>query len=260
MCNMLQPMKVVRGYSVRLVNFWISLVGLVSITAFVWCFDQIDDLSAKIVVNTLSAVVAATFLSNGLSSNPERHKLSWPGVWIATVSLAGLLILIGNRADSPTLVLNSGAIISSFPALWIYYSLAKGMRLLQIWIVPIIGAALLFWITLIIPTGLVSDILLLPLPIISYLCIAWGLATKWSLAGMERMQKRTIWGPAMESLSMFLLVAPLIILAMLAVYALQVDDFWVAVSGVMVGLLFGNAVSTPLRYFLRDMIKLQWKD
>ena len=117
---------------VRFRNFWISLVGLASITAFVWFFDQIDDLSIKIFLNTLSAIVSVTFLSSGFSSDPEQHKLSWSGVWIALISVAGLVILIGDRYDVPALVLNPGSIISSLPALWMYRELTRGRPLLQI--------------------------------------------------------------------------------------------------------------------------------
>ena len=49
---------------------------------------------------------------------------------------------------------------------------------------------------------------------------------------------------------MFLIAAPLVALTMLAANALGFGDIGVAVFGVIAGILFGNAVSTPLRQFL----------
>ena len=67
---------------------------------------------------------------------------------------------------------------------------------------------------------------------------------------------RNFWISLTESLTMLLLVVPLVVLAMLAVYALQVDDIWVAMSGIIIGILFGSAVSTPLRKFLLALTDL----
>jgi len=59
---------------------------------------------------------------------------------------------------------------------------------------------------------------------------------------------------------MLFLVAPLVALTMLAVNALRVDDVWVAVSGAIAGILFGNAVSQPIGQFMRDLGKLSQND
>ena len=57
----------------------------------------------------------------------------------------------------------------------------------------------------------------------------------------------------MQTLTMFLLVVPLVALTMLAVNAIQGDDVWVAVSGAIVGILFGSSVSEPLRRLILDL-------
>ena len=56
----------------------------------------------------------------------------------------------------------------------------------------------------------------------------------------------------MESLSMLLLFAPFVALTMLAVNASGFGETWVAVSGVVVGLIFSSAISVPVRQFLLD--------
>ena len=100
----------------------------------------------------------------------------------------------------------------------------------------------------------------LPLPVIAYGCVAWVLATRLSLDRARRLESHAISGPGMQALTMFLLVVPLVSLTMLAVNALQVDAVWIAVSGVVVGILFGSAVSEPLRRFMLDLANLSGRE
>ena len=61
-------------YTKQLVEFWISLVGLASITAIVWYFDPIEDLPAKIVLNLLAAGMSIASLLDGLSNDKGHRK------------------------------------------------------------------------------------------------------------------------------------------------------------------------------------------
>ena len=253
---MRQRITVVRDYSIRLVNFWISLIGLASITAFVWGFDQIDYLSTKVVLNTASAVVSLVFLSDGFDSNPNRHKLSVDGLFLAAFSVVALVILILDRLDFSGWVLNAGSVLASLLPLLVYVKLAQGKRILKIWILPITLIALLYWLTLITPSQTAWNFLLLPLPVITCTCVAWGLATRWFLIGAARTEQDSIKGPGFESLAMLFLAAPLVVLTMLFVNALEVDDIWVVLSGLLIGVMFGNAIGDPFRRFLRALANL----
>ena len=237
----------------QLINFWLSLVGVASITAIVWYFDPIGDLPAKIVLTLLATAMSFLSLVDGLSNDERRRKFSWDVFWFVAFSIGALLILFGDKFDAPGLVINVASLLAAVPALWLYWKVAQDELLLKLWLSPIIVSASLYLVPPVTPAGVTFDLLFLPLPVVSYACVAWALATKWSLTRARRLQCCDIWGPGMQSLTMFLLVVPLVALTMLAVNALRFDDVWVAVSGAIVGILFGGAVSQPLRKLLLDL-------
>ncbi len=244
------PIERTKCYAIQLVNFWISLVGLASITAIVWYFDPIGDLLAKIILNLLAAVMSALFLLEGISKDKGQSESRWLAVGFSVFSIAAVLILFGARIDAPGLVINIGSLLAASPALVLYYALARDERLLQLWFVPIAITATLYIVPLNAPADIILNFLLVPLPAVSYACVVWVFATRLSLRRAREKRHCAVWGSGLQSLVMLLLVAPLVALAMLAVNALQGDDVWVAVSGALVGILFGSAVSQPFGKFL----------
>ncbi len=251
--------EIIKRYWPRLVNFWISLVGLASITAIVWCFDPIDDLPAKIALNLLAVVMSLLYFADGLSNDERRHKFGWTPVCVSALSVGAFVALVGERIDAPGLAVSVVSLVAALPAFVIYWDLTKGEHLLQLWLIPIVVTASLYVVHLIAPDGLALDLVLLPVPVVSYASVVWALVTRF-LIRARRKDDRPIWGPALESLTMLFLVAPLVALTMLAVNALSVDDVWVAVSGAIVGILFGSAVSQPIGQFMRDLGKLSQND
>ena len=239
-----------KSYAIRLVDFWISLVGLASITAVVWYFDPIGDLPAKVILSLLAAVMSFLFLLVGLSKDEEPRESRWFVLGYSAFSIAAVLIAFGDRIDAPGLVINVASLLAASPALVLYWGLAKDEHLLQLWFVPIAITATLYIVPLNAPADIVLNLLLVPLPVVSYACVGWAFATRLSLRRARDMHGCSIWGPGLQSLAMLLLVAPLVALTMLAVNALQGDDVWVAVSGALVGILFGSAVSQPFGRFL----------
>ena len=245
--------KRTKCYATQLVDFWISLVGLASISVVVWYFDPIGDLLAQIVLTLLAASMSLLFLLIGLSNNKERGVSRWVVVGFSVFSIASLLILLGDRIDAPGLVINGASLLLAFPALWLYWKVAHDERLLKVWFIPIVVAASVSLVPPITPAGVMFDLLLLPLPVVSYACVAWALATKLSLTIARKAEARAIRGPAMQSLTMLLLSVPLVALTMLAVDALRFGDVWVAVSGAVVSIMFGSAVSVPFRQLLLNL-------
>ncbi len=239
--------------SKQLINFWISLVPLASIHVIVWYFDPIEDLTGKISLSLLAVIMSLAYLLDGLSNNKERREVTWYIIWVAGLWVVVLAIVFGDSIDAPGLVINSASLIAAVPALWLYWKIAKDDKLLKVWIIPIVVLASLYLVPPFTSTGVNVDLILLPLPVVSYACVVWVFVTRWFLNRAKRLQGRAIWGHGMHSLTMFLLVMPLVALTMLAVNALQVDDVWVAVSGVIVGILFGSAVSEPFKRFLFEL-------
>lgn len=194
-------------------------------------------------------------LLDGLSGDPQRRKVDLSTMWPSLLSIAVLAIALGARADLPGVVIGIVSVIASAFPLWVFWRVATGRRfwLLLFAAVPSAIAASLYLVAPVFPAGLAFDFLLVPLPVLSYASIAWALTAKWFLNRAYQFRKRPIWGPATESLSMLLLFAPFIALTMLTVNALGFGETWVAVSGVVVGLIFSSAISAPVRQFLLDL-------
>ena len=242
-------------YILRLGNFWISLLGLASLAVVLWLFHPVEDFSAKAGATGIFALVSLLHFLDGFSADPQRRRIELSTIWPTLLSLAVLVIAVAAEADLSGVAISAFSILASLFPLWVFWMVAKGrwLWLLLFAAIPSVVAASLYLIPPITPTGLAFDYLLVPLPVLSYVCIAWALTAKWFLIRADQYRYRPIWGPAMESLSMLLLLIPLVVLTMLAVGAFHVDDTWVAVSGVIVGLIFSGAVSVPVRQFLLDL-------
>lgn len=239
--------------AIRLANFWISLVGLASITAIVWYFDPIEDLTARIALNLLAAVMSSLFFLEGISKAKRSSASRWLVLWFSVFSVLALLILFADRIDAPGLVINITSLLVACPSLFLYWKIVRCERLLLLWSIPVVITAMLSTLPLNAPADIILDLLLLPLPVVSCACVVWAFATSLALRVAREKRCSAIWGPGLQSLAMLLLVAPLVALTMLAVNELRVDDVWVAVSGALVGILFGGAVSQPFGKFLRAL-------
>ena len=243
-------------YVPKLGNFWISLLGLASFTAVIWLFDPIEDHNAKVVVTLIYAMMPILLFIDSFTANQELRKLDLSTIWLTVLTVATLLIVLFDRIDSPEAVISVASILVSLPPLLVFWMIARGRWLLLFAIVPSMIAASLYLIPPITPTGLVLDYLFVPLPVLLYACIAWALPTRWFLIRAESSRGCPVRGPAMESLSMFFLFTPLIVLTMLAVNALGFGDTWVGVSGVLVGIIFSSTISEPVRQFVLDLANL----
>ena len=250
---LLRAVTAIPSYIPRLGNFWISLLGLASFTAVIWAFDPIEDHNAKVIVTVIYTVMPILFFLDSLTAKQELRQFDLSNIWLTVLSISALLIVLFDRFGLPAAVISVASILVSLPPLWVFWLIARGRWLLLFAIVPSMIAASLYLVAPITPTGVVMDYLLVPLPVLSYACVAWALATRWFLVRAERWQGRRVLGPAMESLSMLFLFTPLIVLTMLAVNALGFGETWVGVSGVVVGIIFSSAISVPVRQFLLDL-------
>ena len=255
--TLLSAVTAIPSHIPRLRNFWVSLLSLASFTAVIWVFDPIEDHNAQVVVTVIYAVIPILFFLDAFTANEERRQFDlsniWLSIWLVALPVSVLLIVLFDRIGSPVAVISVASILVSLPPLLVFWLIARGRWLLWFAIVPSMIAASLLLVPPITPAGVVLDYLLLPLPVLSYACVAWALATRWFLVLAERFQGRRVSGPAMESLSMLLLLTPLIVLTMLTVNALGFGETWVGISGVVVGIIFSSAISVPVRQFLLDL-------
>ena len=243
-------------YVPRLANFWISLLGLASFTVVIWLFDPIEDHNLKVLITLIYAVMPILFSLDAFTAKQELRKLDLSAIWLTVLSVAALLIVLFDRVGFPEAAISVASILASLPPLLVFWMIARGRWLLLFAIVPSMIAASLYLIPPITPTGVVLDYLFVPLPVLSYACIAWALPTRWFLIRAERSRGWPVRGPAMESLSMLSLFTPLIVLTMLAVNTLGFGETWVGVSGVVVGIIFSSTISEPVREFVLDLENL----
>ena len=251
--TLLSAVTAIPSHIPKLANFWISLPGLASFTAVIWAFDPIEDHNAKVLITVVYAVMPILFFLDPFTAKQDLRRFDLSNIWLTVLSVSALLIVVFDRIGFPAAVISVASILASLPPLWVFWLIARGRWLLLFAIVPSMIAASLYLVPPITPAGVVMDYLLVPLPVLSYSCVAWALATRWFLVRAERWQGRRIRGPATESLSMLFLFSPLIVLTMLAVNALGFGETWVGVSGVVVGIIFSSAISVPVRQFLLDL-------
>lgn len=251
--KMRRVVTLARCYSPRLWNFGISLVGFVAITVVIWLLEPIEDSQAKVLATVAFAAMPFLSLLDGLRRDRQSRQVDLLSAWPSVLSLFILLVVLADRADLTAVVIGLISVLASLPGLWALWWLARGRRLMWFSIVPTIVAASLLVVPPVTPDGVELHRLFVPLPVVSYGSIVWVFITRWIVVRAERHRGRPISGPGMESLSMLLLFAPLIALTMLAVNALGFGDTWVAVSGVLVGLVFSSSISVPVRQFLLAM-------
>ena len=244
------------NYVLRLVNFWINLLGLASFATTLWVFDLIEDPAAKVVVTLVYAIMPVLFLLDGLTAERGLSKRDPSTIWLTVLSIAFLLMVLFDRFGLPAAVIGVVSISVSLPLLWVFWMISRGRRLLFIAIVPSIIAGSLYLVSLITRTDTALGYLFVSLPAITFACVVWALATRWFLIRAEQSRGCPVRGPAMESLSMLFLFTPLIVLTMSAVNALRFGETWVGVSGLMAGLIFGNTVSQPVRELVLDLANL----
>ena len=240
-------------------NSLISLPGLVAVIILFWGVIPIEDLDLylKVVITLIYVGYLVFILIDDFRVKQQDRKFD-PSNFVATIIPSSLLvILVVDRANMPVVGVNVLSILASLLPFWILWRLTKGKRLLQLAAIPLIFITLVYLIPPITLIGL--SLFLVPLPVVLCVLIVWALAARGTLALAQRWRRSPVWGPLTESLTMLLIAAPLVALTMLAANAMGFGDIGVAVFGVIAGILFGNAVSAPLRQFLLALGDLSQK-
>ena len=238
----------------NLVPFFINMVGLATFAAFIWYAAPNQSLFNKTTVTLIIAILPLLSFLSGLRNEQQEWREVWQAVGFLVLVMATLLIVVGFKEGIPGLGGTALLLILAAPAVWLYWKVAGDSLILKVWFVPM---AALTSITLFTPQSLTReelDFVAAPFMVASYGCALWVLAAKSVLVLLARAKNSAeclqfrVHG--MEALSMFLLAAPLVSLTMLAVYTHQAEPIWVAVSGAVVSMLFGSAVSKPFGQLL----------
>ncbi len=242
----------------KLAPFFINTVGLATFAAFILYAAPNQSLSNKATITLIVAILLLLPFISGLPNKQQKWRREiWEAVGLLAVAMALILMAVGFKEGIPGLGGTALLLMMSAPAVLLYWKVAGDSLILKVWFVPM---AALTSITLFSPQTLTRELLdfvAAPFMVASYGCALWVLFAKGVLVLLERAKKAKNSGEClqfrvhgMKALSMFLLAAPLVSLTMLAVYTHQAEPIWVAVSGAVVSMLFGSAVSQPFGQLL----------
>lgn len=112
-----------RCYAPRLLNFWISLLGLVTITVVMWLLEPIGDSRAKVLATAVFAVMPILSLLDGLGKDKQSRQVDLPAAWLSVLSLIILFVVLADRADLTAVAISLISVLA-----WeLYTILAKGI-------------------------------------------------------------------------------------------------------------------------------------
>ena len=224
-----------------------SLIAIcIPVIALAWCFDVIDDLQARVVVTVFAAWVPVA----GLVASPapwySRQEFLWFGVflWLA------LLVMFADRFEWLGLKIDAVVLVAILPYCWIVW-LLMGRRLILL-------CALLFgllwmmvyWLKAMANADAPLELLLLPVPTVLLVGIAWAPLARFALDQAQRCKNRSMAGPGTQVFAMISLFLPSTLIAFIVPDMLCLPQIWSAASITIAGVLLSAVVAEPLRRFL----------
>ena len=237
------------------ITFWVSTLGFVLFTAFIWSYDPIGGVYNKALLNLVyTAVPLSVFLENQDARSSRRFD--WWHFAVVLVNLAFVLIAISERLERPLLGLNVFLILMPAPFLLIFWDFIRRTPLLGVALVPSTIIVEAFLVVTGSSDGLRLEYLLIPLPTVLLGSVIWTFVARFLLTHAHRRRQTITWGPAMEGAAMLFMFLPLTLLAIVIPIIVTDDRTWLAVSVTIIGVSFGSVVSTPLRQFLLDLGQL----
>ncbi len=236
-------------------TFWVSTLGFLLFTAFIWCYGPIGGVWNKALLNLIYTAVPLSTLLEQEDARASR-RLDWWHFLLVLVNLAFFLIAISDRLDRPLLGLNVFLILMSALSLLVFGNLVRRTPLLGVAQVPSAIIVEVFLVVAESPGGIRLEYLLIPLPTLLIGSAIWMFVAQFLLTKARQRRQTAIWGPAMESTTMIFMFLPLTLLAIAVPIVVTDDRTWLAVSLTIIGVSLGSVVSTPLRQFLLDLGQL----
>ena len=235
------------------VSFILRLLVLSLVAVLVWSFDLFDGTFRLIVLTALVAVFPIFSLVGPGLTFAERLRVDWGFLGVALLFCAVLLIVVSDRFDWASFGLNVGVLLYSSPFLLVLLRLISRNLLLGVGVGLPIVMVMAAWVMFVLPREYVPSFLLFPLPAVLLLAVLWALCLYGVHSIAQRARQYRVWGPLTESLLMALMFFPVIVLAVLLHWGLDLSERWLTVFILLVGLLFSSVVSVPLRQFLLDL-------
>ena len=163
-----------------------------------------------------------------------------------------LLLVVGDKFDWAVVALNSAVLLVALPYGWLVWKLMRRNWLLLTGLILALAAMMIFWTAALVREEDLLEVLLLPVPAVLFLGLAWTPVAGWALDIAGRWKNRRVGGPGMRALAMAILFLPVILVAMAVPGMLGLSSIWSAVSLTLVGVLLSAVISEPLRRFLLE--------
>ena len=233
-------------------TFLAIVVYCVPVNALAWYSGLVDDLSARILISVLVAIMPVVEFLSG----PRPWKSSGELIRFALFFVPVLLFATGHKFDLRVLSLNAAIGVAILPWCWLVWELMGRSLLLLTVLMLALAVMMVYWIAALIEVGGPPEILLLPLPTVLFGGVFWAPAGRLTLCFARQWKDRPMGGPGMQALAMAILFFPVILVAVVVPWMLELRPVWSAVSLTIVGVLLSTVVSDPLRRFLLEWGKL----
>ena len=228
--------------------FLVSVIHCVPIYAFTWYFSVIDDLSARISISLLVAMLPVA----ELLSEPRPLKSRGEQFWLAVFFALALLLVASDEFKWHGLAGNAAISLLILPYGWLVWKLMRHNLLLLTWLMLALALTMIYWTAALAGNDSWLDLLLLPLPVVIIGGIIWAPVAWQILDTARRRRDCPLSGPGMQALAMAILFLPVIVVAVAVPGMLDLNPAWSAVSLTIVGVLLSSVVSEPLRCFLLE--------
>ena len=232
--------------------FLIGVIHCVPIYAFTWYFSLIDDLSARISISLLVAMLPVA----ELLSEPRPWKSRGEQFWLAVFFGLALLLVASHEFKWHGLAGNAAISLLILPYGWLVWKLMRHDWLLLTALMLALAMMMIYWTAALAGDDSWFVLLLLPLPVVIIGGIIWAPVARQILDTAGRRKDCPLSGPGMQALAMAILFLPVIVVAVAVPGMLDLSPAWSAVSLTIVGVLLSALVSEPLRRFLLEWGKL----
>ena len=219
--------------------------------ALAWYSGLIDDLSVRLLLSVLVAMMPLAELLSAPRPWKSRGDLLLFALFIVPVSL----FAIGHKFNLRVLSSNAAMLVAVLPYCWLVWQLMGGSLLLLTGLVLAFALLMIYWIAALSGVDGALEILILPLPVVLFGGIFWAPVARWTLAIAKRRKECPLSGPGTQAVAMAILFFPVILVAVVVPFMLELSQVWSAVSLTIVGVLLSAVISDPLRRFL-----LEWGD
>ena len=226
--------------------FLVSVVYGVPVYALTWHSGLIDDLSVRLLLSVLVAMVPVAELLSAPRPWKSRGDLLLFALFIVPVSL----FAIGHRFNLRVLSSNAAMLVAVLPWCWLIWQLMGGSLLLLTGLILAMVAMMIYWVAALSGVGGSLEILILPLLPVLFGGVFWAPVARLTLAIAERRKDCPLSGPGTQALAMAILFVPVILVAVIVPFMLELSQIWSAVSLTIVGVLLSAVISDPLRRFL----------